>query len=70
MAAIKEKIVAEAESLTESVAWKVTTARLKTLLEDWKKAPRLDKKWMPHFGSGFLHLGISLIREGVHTLQT
>jgi len=43
-AAIKEKIVAEAESLTESVAWKVTTARLKTLLEDWKKAPRLDKK--------------------------
>jgi len=37
--AIKEKIVAEAESLVE-----VTTARLKELLEDWKKAPRLDKK--------------------------
>lgn len=43
-AAIKEKIVAEAESLVDSVAWKVTTARLKELLEDWKKAPRLDKK--------------------------
>lgn len=42
--AIKEKIVAEAESLIESVAWKVTTARLKVLLEEWKKAPRLDKK--------------------------
>ena len=43
-AAIKEKIVAEAESLIDSVAWKVTTARLKELLDDWKKAPRLDKK--------------------------
>jgi hypothetical protein len=43
-AAIKEKIVVEAESLVESVAWKVTTARLKELLDDWKKAPRLDKK--------------------------
>ena len=42
--AIKEKIVAEAESLIESAAWKVTTARLKELLDDWKKAPRLDKK--------------------------
>ncbi len=43
-AAIKEKIVTEAESLVDSVAWKVTTARLKVLLEEWKKAPRLDKK--------------------------
>ena len=43
-AAIKEKIVAEAESLIDSVAWKVTTARLKELLDEWKKAPRLDKK--------------------------
>jgi hypothetical protein len=43
-AAIKEKIVVEAESLIDSVAWKVTTARLKELLDDWKKAPRLDKK--------------------------
>jgi hypothetical protein len=43
-ATIKEKIVVEAESLIDSVAWKVTTARLKELLDDWKKAPRLDKK--------------------------
>ena len=43
-AAIKEKIVVEAESLIDSVAWKVTTARLRDLLDDWKKAPRLDKK--------------------------
>jgi len=42
--AIKEKIVAEAESLVDSVSWKVTTARLKELLDEWKKAPRLDKK--------------------------
>ena len=33
-AAIKEKIVAEAESLIDSVAWKVTTARLKELLDE------------------------------------
>jgi hypothetical protein len=43
-AAIKEKIVAEAETLIDSVAWKITTERLKVLLEEWKKAPRLDKK--------------------------
>jgi len=43
-AALKEKIVSEAESLIESTAWKVTSARLKELLEEWKKAPRLDKK--------------------------
>jgi hypothetical protein len=42
--AIKEKIVAEAESMIDSVTWKVTTARLKELLDEWKKAPRLDKK--------------------------
>jgi hypothetical protein len=42
--AIKENIVAEAESMIDSVAWKVTTARLKELLDEWKKAPRLDKK--------------------------
>ena len=40
----KEKIVAEAESLTLSENWKVTGDRLKTLLDEWKAAPRLDKK--------------------------
>lgn len=40
----KEKIVIEAESLKDSEQWKVTGDRLKDLLEEWKKAPRLDKK--------------------------
>ena len=41
--AIKEKIVAEAESLALSESWKVTSERLKVLLDEWKAAPRLDK---------------------------
>lgn len=40
----KEKIVIEAESLKDSEQWKATGDRLKDLLEEWKKAPRLDKK--------------------------
>jgi len=40
----KEKIVAEAESLAASESWKVTGDRLKVLLDEWKAAPRLDKK--------------------------
>ena len=40
----KEKIVAEAESLALSESWKTTGDRLKTLLDEWKSAPRLDKK--------------------------
>jgi hypothetical protein len=40
----KEKIVSEAESLALSENWKVTGDRLKTLLDEWKSAPRLDKK--------------------------
>ena len=40
----KEKIVAEAESLALSENWKATGDRLKALLEEWKAAPRLDKK--------------------------
>lgn len=42
--AAKESLVAEAESLSESTSWKVTGERLKVLLDEWKKAPRLDKK--------------------------
>lgn len=41
--AVKEKIVAEAESLALSESWKATGERLKTLLDEWKAAPRLDK---------------------------
>ena len=40
----KEKIVTDAESLQDSEQWKVTGDRLKELLDEWKKAPRLDKK--------------------------
>jgi hypothetical protein len=40
---IKEKIVTEAESLALSESWKSTGERLKTLLDEWKAAPRLDK---------------------------
>lgn len=40
----KEKLVAEAESLKDSNQWKITGDRLKELLDEWKKAPRLDKK--------------------------
>ena len=42
--AAKEQLVVEAESLQDSTQWKVTGDRLKELLEEWKKAPRLDKK--------------------------
>lgn len=41
---VKEAIVTEAESLVESTNWKTTGERLKVLLDEWKKAPRLDKK--------------------------
>lgn len=40
----KEKIVVEAESLALSESWKSTGDRLKVLLDEWKAAPRLDKK--------------------------
>lgn len=39
----KERIVAEAESLALSESWKAASEKLKTLLDEWKKAPRLDK---------------------------
>ena len=40
---IKEKLVTEAESLALSEQWKATGERLKSLLDEWKAAPRLDK---------------------------
>ena len=39
----KEAIAVQAESLVDSVNWKATTEKLKELLDEWKKAPRLDK---------------------------
>src|SRR4051812_15324146 len=42
--ATKERIVAEAESLAEATAWKATGERFRGLLDEWKAAPRLDRK--------------------------
>ncbi|MBI3429919.1 MAG: DUF349 domain-containing protein [Actinobacteria bacterium] len=42
--AAKEILVIEAESLALSESWKTTGDRLKALLDEWKAAPRLDKK--------------------------
>lgn len=42
--AAKEILVIEAESLALSESWKATGDRLKALLDEWKAAPRLDKK--------------------------
>lgn len=53
--AIKEKIVAEAESLMNSEKWKETGERLKTLLDEWKKAGRLDKKTDAELWKRFSH---------------
>ncbi len=41
--AAREAIVAEAEALAESTQWKATGERFKTLLDDWKAAPRADR---------------------------
>lgn len=49
----KEKIVAEAESLALSENWKSTGDRLKALLDEWKAAPRLDKKSDAEFWKRF-----------------
>ena len=40
----KERIVAEAEQLADSTDWKRTGDRLRDLLEEWKKAPRLERR--------------------------
>jgi hypothetical protein len=42
--ATKERIVAEAETLTDTTEWKRSGDRLRALLEEWKAAPRLDRK--------------------------
>ncbi len=40
----KEHIAEEAETLQSSTAWKVTGDRFRTLFDEWKAAPRLDKR--------------------------
>jgi hypothetical protein len=41
--ASKERIVSEAESLADSTDWRVAGDRLRDLVEEWKRAPRLDR---------------------------
>jgi hypothetical protein len=41
---IKERIVSEAESLAQSEDWRVAGERLRTLVDEWKGAARLDRK--------------------------
>lgn len=40
----KERVVTESEALATSTAWKATGDRFRELLEEWKRAPRLDRK--------------------------
>lgn len=41
---IKEALVIEAEEAAAKDAWKASGDRLKEILDEWKKAPRLDRK--------------------------
>lgn len=41
--AAKERVVVEAESLAESSEWKHAGDELRRLLEEWKRAPRLER---------------------------
>jgi hypothetical protein len=41
---LKEALVIEAEAVAAKDAWKVSGDRLKEILDEWKKAPRLDRK--------------------------
>jgi len=41
---LKEALVTEAEEVAAKDAWKTSGDRLKEILDEWKKAPRLDRK--------------------------
>ena len=41
--AARERIVSDAEALADSTQWKVAGERLRTLLEEWKTAPHVDR---------------------------
>jgi hypothetical protein len=53
--AAREAIVAEAEALAESTQWKATGERFKTLLDDWKAAPRADRSGEQALWKRFSH---------------
>ncbi len=39
----KEKLVAEAEKIAEGNDWRAGANRLRTLLDEWKALPRIDR---------------------------
>lgn len=41
--ALRQQLAAEAESLAESTAWKATSERFATMIEEWKALPRMDR---------------------------
>jgi hypothetical protein len=53
--AAREAIVAEAENLAESTQWKATGERFKTLLDEWKAAPRADRSGEQALWKRFSH---------------
>jgi hypothetical protein len=66
---VKEKLVAEAESLALSESWKTTSERLKVLLDEWKAAHVSTRQPTPNFGSASHHPETSLISADAPTLQ-
>ena len=53
--AARESIVAEAEALADSTEWKTAGERFKTLLDDWKGAPRADRSGEQSLWKRFSH---------------
>ncbi len=53
--AAREAIVAEAEGLETSTQWKATGERFKTLLDEWKSAPRADRTGEQSLWKRFSH---------------
>ncbi|MFA7322964.1 MAG: DUF349 domain-containing protein [Candidatus Nanopelagicales bacterium] len=41
--ALRDKLALEAESLAESTAWKTTSERFASMIEEWKALPRMDR---------------------------
>ena len=52
---LKEVIVSKAEALVDSEEWKKASEELKDLLDQWKKAPRLDKNTDGELWKRFSH---------------
>ncbi|WP_019544295.1 DUF349 domain-containing protein [Streptomyces sulphureus] len=51
----KERLVAEAEELAGSEQWRAAGERLRALVDEWKRLPRLDRKTDDEFWHRFSH---------------